>query len=99
SKYASGSWSNWAAANSGISAYTILSLAYDGTNLFAGTSYNGVYLSTNNGTSWSAVNTGLPASSRVLSLVISGTTLFAGTSGNGVYSSPVTSATWTVKST
>ena len=36
-----------------------MSLAVSGTNLFAGTDGGGVFLSTNNGTSWTAVNTGL----------------------------------------
>ena len=36
-----------------------MSLAVSGTNLFAGTYGGGVFLSTNNGTSWTAVNTGL----------------------------------------
>ena len=38
---------------------TIHCFAVSGTNLFAGTDGGGVFLSTNNGTSWTAVNTGL----------------------------------------
>jgi len=38
----------------------VYSLAVNGSNLFAGTERGGVFLSTNNGTSWTAVNTGLP---------------------------------------
>ncbi|MCK7528687.1 MAG: hypothetical protein MZV64_69585 [Ignavibacteriales bacterium] len=37
----------------------VSALAVSGTNLFAGTMAGGVFLSTNNGTSWTAVNTGL----------------------------------------
>jgi hypothetical protein len=55
----------------------VWALAVSGTNLFAGTEENGVFLSTNSGTSWTAV--GL-ANSLVHSLVVNGTTLFAGTS-------------------
>jgi hypothetical protein len=37
----------------------VTSFAVSGTNLFAGTWGGGVFLSTNNSTSWTAVNTGL----------------------------------------
>jgi len=37
----------------------IYSLAVSGTGLFAGTSSSGIFLSTNNGATWRAVNTGL----------------------------------------
>jgi hypothetical protein len=66
-------------------------LAVSGTNLFAGTDY-GVYLSTNNGTSWA--QTGLTGSS-VKSLVISSTNIFAGTYRNGVYLSNNNGTSWT----
>jgi ligand-binding sensor domain-containing protein len=55
----------------------VYSLAVSGTNLFAGTFGDGVFLSTNNGTSWAAVNTGL-TNSYVYVLAVSGTNLFAG---------------------
>jgi hypothetical protein len=58
-----------------------------GSNLFAGTN-GGVFLSTNNGTSWTAVNTGL-TSTIVLSLAINGSNLFAGTAGGGVWRRPL----------
>jgi hypothetical protein len=52
-------------------------LVVSGPKLFAGTS-NGVYLSTNNGVSWTAVDSGL-TDTIVLSLSVFGTNLFAGT--------------------
>ena len=52
--------------------------AVSGTNLFSGTHGSGVFLSTNNGTSWKGVNTGL-TSAYVWSLAVNGTNLFAGT--------------------
>ena len=62
-----------------------------GTNLFAGTWGAGVFLSTDNGTSWSAVNSGLTNYS-VMALAVSpvsggtgGTNLFAGTYTYGVW--------------
>ena len=54
-----------------------------GANLFVGTSNAGVFVSTNDGTSWAPLNNGLTNLS-VRALVISGTNLFAGT-GGGVF--------------
>jgi hypothetical protein len=63
------------------------------TNLFAGTFGGGAFLSTNNGTSWTAVNTGL-TSNVVKSLAVSDTNLFAGTLGGGVFLSTNKGTTW-----
>ena len=105
-------------ANSGLTEDTVaLSLAVSsnetgGTNLFAGTGQNnefyigsrgeGVYLSTNNGTSWTSINTGLTNPS-VTALAVSsnetgGTNLFAGTNG-GVFLSTNNGTSWTAINT
>ena len=73
----------------------VYSFAISGTNLFAGT-YGGVFLSTNNGTSWTAA--GLP-NSRVNALAFSGANLFAGTDGNGVFLSTNNGTNWTAVNT
>jgi hypothetical protein len=75
---------------------TVLSLAVNGSNVFAGTYYygNGVYLSTNNGQNW--VQTSLN-NQYVPSLAASGTNVFAGTSGNGIYLSLNNGLTWVQK--
>jgi hypothetical protein len=65
-----------------------------GTNLFAATAGVGVFRSTNNGTSWTAINTGL-TSATVLSLAVSGTNLFAATYGGGVCLSTNNGTSWT----
>lgn len=52
-------------------------LAVSGTNLFAGTN-KGVFLTTDNGTTWSAVNTGLPTNTTVNALAIGGTNILPG---------------------
>lgn len=70
-----------------------------GTNLFAGTSYDGVLLSTDNGTSWTKANSGL-TNGWVLSLSVSpngvgGTNLFAGTTAGGVFLSTNNGTSWT----
>jgi len=71
----------------------VLSFAGSGTNLFAGTYGGGVFLSTNNGTSWTEVNTGL-TNTYVFALAVSGTNLFAGTFG-GVFLSTNNGTDWT----
>jgi hypothetical protein len=73
---------------------SIYALAVSGTNLFAGTYGGGVYLSTNDGNSWTAVNSGL-TSKYVYALAFSGTNLFAGTNGNGVFLSTNNGNSWT----
>jgi hypothetical protein len=64
----------------------------NGTNLFAGTE-DGVYLSTNYGVNWTAVNNGL-TSLYVRALIINETKLFAGTVGGGVFLSTDDGANW-----
>ena len=66
----------------------IRSFTVSGTKLFAGTEYGGVFLSTNNGTNWTAVNNGL-TSTYIYSLAVSGTDLIAGTGGGGVWRRPL----------
>ena len=77
----------------------VRSLAVCGTNLYAGTDGDGVFLSINNGSDWSAASTGL-TNPYVYSLAVSGRNLFAGTCmGNGVFLSTDNGATWTQVST
>ncbi|MCL6493864.1 MAG: T9SS type A sorting domain-containing protein [Ignavibacterium sp.] len=88
----------WVQTNGPYGGY-VRSLAVSGTNLFAGTfGGGGVFLSTNNGTSWTAVNTGLTFN-RVYSLAVSGTNLFAGTWGGGVFLSTNNGTSWTAVNT
>ncbi|MEJ5352753.1 MAG: T9SS type A sorting domain-containing protein, partial [Melioribacteraceae bacterium] len=58
--------------------------AFSGTNIFAGSYSAGVFLSTDNGSSWNSINTGL-TDTDVLSLAIKDDTLFAGTFSSGVW--------------
>ena len=64
-----------------------------GMNFFAGTS-TGVFLSTDNGLTWTEANNGLTETD-VHSLTISGTTLFAGTCYGGVFISSDNGYSWT----
>lgn len=61
-----------------------MSLAVSGTNLFAGIDGGGDFRSTDNGTRWTAVNTGL-TDSQIRSLAVNDTNLFAGTNGGNVF--------------
>ena len=60
--------------------------------LFAGTDSSGVYLSADSGVSWNAVNSGMPANTRVWSLAASSDNIFAGTS-SGVWRTPFSNLT------
>jgi photosystem II stability/assembly factor-like uncharacterized protein len=75
----------------------VLCFAVSGTNIFAGTGWNGIYLSTNNGTSWTSVNSGLPQYTGVNALLVSGTNLFAGTD-SGLFVSTDNGTGWTMDS-
>ena len=70
----------------------INSLAVSGSNLFAGAN-GGVFRSTNNGGSWTAVNTGL-TNTAFYALAASGSNLFAG-NGNGLFLSTNDGDSWT----
>lgn len=65
----------------------INSLALSGANLFVGTDV-GVFLSTDNGASWTDVNAGL-TNYYIKSFAISNTNLFAGTYWGGVWKRPL----------
>jgi hypothetical protein len=77
--YSSNNGLNWS-TNTPVNNKSVLSLAVNGSNIFAGTGLGGVYLSTNNGQNWTQV--GLNNKS-VFSLITSGTNLFAGVSTTG----------------
>jgi hypothetical protein len=76
----------------------VQALVVSGTHLFAGiASGGGVFLSTNNGDSWTAVNAGL-TDTYVDALTLSGTILFAGT-GAGIFHSTNNGDSWTAVNT
>jgi photosystem II stability/assembly factor-like uncharacterized protein len=87
-------YANWT-KTSGINAGSINALAVSGRNIFAGTGGGGVFLSTNNGTSWTAVNSGMPANSNIHSFAVRGSNIFAGTVGRGVFLSTNNGSNWT----
>ena len=84
----------------------VKSIAITGGNIFVGISHyldsnsqnttDNMYLSTNNGTSWTAVNNGLPLiyDGYIYAIVINGNNIYAGISG-GVYLSTNNGNSWT----
>jgi len=84
---------------SGLTPKNIGSLAVLGTNIFAGTYADGIFLSVNNGGSWSAASSGL-GSGKVSALTVKGSNIFAGltnSTGAGVYYSTNNGTSWSAR--
>ncbi|MBI4946227.1 MAG: T9SS type A sorting domain-containing protein [Bacteroidetes bacterium] len=78
------------------SSSTVICFAVSGSNMYAGTKSNGIFLSTDNGNTWTAKNTGLTTTvNYVYALAISGNNIFAGTSAYGVFLSTDNGNNWT----
>jgi photosystem II stability/assembly factor-like uncharacterized protein len=86
---------NWTATTLATST---LSLVVNGNDVFAGTSGAGVYRSTNNGTSWTPINTGLTPT-RINALAVSGTSIFAGSETAGTFVTTNNGANWSPANT
>src|SRR5258708_18653310 len=73
----------------------VLALAVSGTSIFAGTAGSGVFRSTDDGATWTAVNAGL-TSRDVFALLVADSVLFAGTArnGGGIFRSRDNGTTW-----
>ncbi len=82
----------WVQIN-GLFAGPVTSLVVSGNSLFAGIDGGGVFLSTNNGTTWTPANSGLP-DAYVNCLTVTGTNLLAGTD-TGVFLSTNNGTSWT----
>ena len=88
---------NWTKVLDNVSCFSLL---VNGSDIFAGTQGGGVYLSSDNGTNWSQINTGLTML-YVYALTSNGTYVFAGTyhdgttNGAGVFRSSDNGLTWT----
>ncbi len=88
---------SWLAVNTGLISNNILSLASDGTNVYAGTADYGIYMSTKYGSNWSAINNGLN-STWITSIQILNGYLFAGTNADGVFVSTNNGNNWSASS-
>jgi hypothetical protein len=91
---------SWSQVNNGLKGTTgtnsiILSLAANTSGeIFAGAGGDGAYLSTNDGTNWTAIDYGM-TNAEVHSLAVnSAGSIFAGT-GNGIYESTNNGSSWT----
>jgi hypothetical protein len=99
--------SSWNSVSTGLSsgnydslfhhAPQVMRLAAQGPNLFAGTTGEGIFLSSNNGTSWKSVNKGLTNLS-IYGLAVIGTDVFAGVfsgdSTGGIFRSSDNGTSW-----
>lgn len=86
------SYAQWEQVSNGIGDQKVNALIINGGYMFAGTETNGVYVSADNGTTWSQTSL---TGNRVLCLAKTGTSLFAGIYQSGVYFSGDNGATWT----
>jgi hypothetical protein len=77
-----------------VSSFSVIPNGAGGTILFAGTAGDGVFRSTDDGTTWAAASTGL-TNDHVYALSFSDTNLFAGTWGGGVFLSTNLGTSWT----
>jgi photosystem II stability/assembly factor-like uncharacterized protein len=77
-----------------VTSLCVQAFPYAGTTIFAGTyDPGGVFASTDNGSSWHQVDSGL-TNSHVMTLTLIGTTLYAGTDGGGVFRSDDFGKSW-----
>ncbi|MDP4115290.1 MAG: T9SS type A sorting domain-containing protein [Bacteroidota bacterium] len=84
---------NWSPSLNGKAIYA---LASSGNNVIAGTYHLGIYLTTDLGATWNAINNGLPLNLNYYSLAIKGNEIFVGLSnGYGIYHSTDLGANWT----
>jgi photosystem II stability/assembly factor-like uncharacterized protein len=80
--------------NFGFSIVNIYSITSIGSTLFAATSYNGVYKSSDNGSTWASANTGMgPKDTRTLA-VTGSSSLIAGAHYAGVFRSTNQGSSW-----
>ena len=82
--------SSWTHSSAGLTAKWVRAIAPGAGRVFAGTAA-GVFVSPDNGSTWSSLGTTF---TEVSSVVSSGTTLLAGVIGDGVYVSPDSGASW-----
>jgi hypothetical protein len=81
----------WVQTNGPYGNGTIRCFAVSGNNIFGGSYEHGVFISTNNGDSWSQTSL---YNNSVISLFANGTTIFAGTT-NGAYRTNDNGQNWT----
>lgn len=89
-------WTQFAPGAYPFSYTWVESIVSDGTNLYTGTHSNGVFHSSDGGTTWTAISSGLPVASFVYTLAINQGKIFAGTTNNwGMYQTTDNGTSWT----
>ena len=83
---------NWTVI--GLTNEKIISLAVNGSNIFAGTINNGLFLSTNNGISWSSANKGI-INTTILPIATKGTDVYVASYYGGLFKSMNNGLDWT----
>lgn len=91
--YSTDNGNNWA-ISAGTSSIGVFCMVVKGTNLFMSTVGNGVYKSTTNGITWSAVNGGITNITWMRAIAVKGNDLYAATDGYGIYKSINDGAHW-----
>jgi hypothetical protein len=96
---------SWGAANNGLQSLNVTSLVRSGTTFIAGVTVGtnggsqyydgGVFVSSDNGASWTAHNTGFAPNRQVQAVCPIGTTLFASVYPQGLFRSGDNGQTWT----
>ena len=87
------SFGQWIQSSNGLPASAwFYSFAVNGSNIFIGTSYTGVYRTTDLGSSWTQTSLN---DTTVFSLTANGSNVFAGTQGKGVLISTNNGGSWT----
>jgi hypothetical protein len=93
---------SWGIADTGLNNGTsIFSILFNNSDVFIGTT-NGVYISTNNGGSWTAASNGMPVPPKQVYSIAAGSTGAGGTNlyaatNNGVYLSTNNGTSWTAE--
>jgi len=88
------SFSQWIQTSGPNGVGEVFALAVSDNNIFAGTHYGGVYISTDNGGSWEQRNNGF-TNLWITAIAISGENVFAGTRIDGVFKSTDNGLNWT----
>jgi len=96
--YSTDNGDNWT-LSAGTASIGVFCIVVKGTNLFMSTVGSGVYKSTTNGVTWSAVNNGITNITWMRAIVVKGTDLYAGTDGYGIYKSTNDGANWSLVNT
>lgn len=92
------SWTQVGPDGGGVSCFAVIPQGTGGSAVFAGTDYGGVYVSNNNGVSWSPAYSGVRYYVRALAAVpnlTGGYTLFAGVVNEGIFRSTDNGSLWT----